>query len=98
MKDLIRNWLINKWSDNQPIKEDYQHTFGTASGQRVLAHFMDAVYCDVYLGNDPIAMARHEGAREFVHTILETLDAVEHPRKARFNPEVEERQPLFRSQ
>jgi hypothetical protein len=89
MKDTIKNWFLAKWSDQPALAHDYQITFGSASGQRVMAHMMDNVYCTIYEGTDPIAAAMHAGRRSVVHEMLEILDAVENPRKARFNPPTE---------
>jgi hypothetical protein len=90
MKDAIKNWLQMKWRDEPAaIAQDYQMTFGTAAGQRVMAHLMDTIYCSVYEGLDPIGLAEHNAARKVVHNMLEILDAIENPRKARFNPVVE---------
>lgn len=89
MKDTIKTWLLSKWHDELPVAADYQMTFGTASGQRVLAHLMDNVYCTIYESSDPITMAVHQGRRSVIHEILEILDSIENPRKARFNPQTE---------
>jgi hypothetical protein len=89
MKDAIKNWLLIKWRDDQPLAQDYQITFGTASGQRVMAHLMDNVYCTIYEGTDPIAAAQHAGRRSVVHEMLEILDSIENPRKSRFTVEMD---------
>lgn len=89
MKDFMMAWFRLKWGHADIVAEDYSATFGSPSGQRVMAHLMDNVYCTVYEGTDPIAAAIHQGRRSVVHEILETMDAVENPRKARYNPPVE---------
>jgi hypothetical protein len=90
MKELLDRWFRVKWGSLGVVAQDYQATFGTPAGQRVMAHLMDNVYCTIYEGSDPTAAAIHQGRRSVVHEILEVLDAVENPDKARYNPPTEE--------
>jgi hypothetical protein len=89
MKELIARWFGVKWGALEVNAQDYQMTFGSPAGQRVMAHLMDNVYCTIYEGSDPIMAAHHTGRRSVVHEMLEVMDAIENPRKARFNPTVE---------
>ena len=76
-------WLIRKWdrSPQPQLAQDYQLTFSTPSGSRVLTHLLDQVYCQIYEGSDPLAMAMHNGRRSLVHEILENIDLAEQPDK-----------------
>lgn len=80
---MIRDWLKHKWQrEAQPtLAQDYQVTFSTPHGQRVLQHLMDQVYCMVYEGTDSLAMAMHNGRRSLVQEILENIDRSEQPQK-----------------
>jgi len=75
-------WLLQKW---QPVSEvliyDYQATFSTEQGRRCLQDLMDRVYCTLYEGTDPIAMAQHGGGRAVVHSILDAIDRSDNPAK-----------------
>lgn len=95
MKSHVLQWFYRKWSDTTPVAEDYNATFGTAPGQRVMAHLMDTVYCTIYEGADPIAAAHHTGRRSVVHEMLEIMDAVENPRKSRYYVPPEQEQPNY---
>lgn len=90
MKRAVLNWFYTKWTGNPPMAQDYQATFGTVSGQRVLAHLMDNVYCTIYVGSDPVQAAHHTGRRSVVHEILENLDSIENPRKAQYIQEADD--------
>ena len=81
----ITDWLTQKWTRTQPdsLIQDYQVTFSTPSGHRVLQHLMDHAYCAVYEGKDPIEMAIHNGRRSIVQEILENLDLADSPEKYR---------------
>jgi len=85
----ISEWLTHKWSRELPdsLAQDYQMTFSTPQGQRVLQHLMDYVYCTVYKGKDPIEMAIQNGRRSLVQEILENLDVAESPEKYRVRME-----------
>lgn len=77
------DWLLRKWSRqvDPGLLQDYQMTFSTASGQRVLQHQIDQVYCTVYEGHDPIEAAHHNGRRSVIHDLLVNLDYAEQPEK-----------------
>ena len=79
----LLEWLTRKWShETRPsLGHDYLVTFSTEHGRRVLVHFLDAVYCTIYEGSDPIAAAMHAGRRSLVHEILQNIDAAESPDK-----------------
>ncbi len=75
-------WFQHRWvTPDDTIARDYQATFGTLSGQRVLQHLLDNVYCTIYEGNDPNGPMILNARRSVIHEILQTLDAVEHPQK-----------------
>lgn len=84
-------WLIRKWDRSpQPLlAQDYQLTFSTPSGIRVLTHLLDQVYCTIYEGTDPIAAATHNGRRSLVQEILENIDLASSPEKYRVRTERE---------
>lgn len=88
---MIRAWLAHKWQrEPQPtLAQDYQVTFSTPQGQRVLQHLFDHVYCTIYEGQDALAMAAHNGRRAVIHEILENLDLAESPEKYRVRIEKE---------
>jgi len=48
---------------------------------------LDAVYCTVYEGRDPIEAAMHTGRRSLVQEILENIDLAESPDKYRVRTE-----------
>lgn len=77
------DWLLHRWQRqiDPGLLQDYQVTFSTASGQRVLQHQLDQVYCTVYEGHDPIEAAYHNGRRSVVHDTLTNLDYAEQPEK-----------------
>jgi hypothetical protein len=79
----ITKWLPLKW---RLVREDhmlqaYPLTFNTIHGQVVLQHLIDTVYCQIYEGTDPIALAIHNGQRSVVHGILENIDRAASPAK-----------------
>lgn len=76
-------WLMRKWQRqiDPGLLQDYQATYSTASGQRVLQHQLDQVYCTVYEGHDPIEAAFHNGRRSVIHDTLLNLDYAEQPDK-----------------
>lgn len=79
----VLGWLTRKW---QPVVTDdvlraYQVTFSTPEGQAVLQHLMDAVYCQVYTGHDPVELATHNGRRSLVQEMLENIDKAANPGK-----------------
>jgi len=76
-------WLTRKWDRNPHpfMAQDYQVTFSTPHGRRVLTHLLDQVYCQIYEGTDPIAAAVHNGRRSLVQEILENIDSAEQPQK-----------------
>lgn len=80
---MIRDWLARKWQrEPQPtLTQDYQATFSTPHGQRVLQHLIDQVYCTVYEGKDSVEMAMHNGRRAVIQEILENIDVAEQPQK-----------------
>ena len=82
-------WLAHKWTRELPssLAQDYQVTFSTVQGQRVLQHLMDHVYCSIYEGKDPIEMAIHNGRRSLVQEILENIDLAASPEKYRVRME-----------
>lgn len=82
-------WLALKWTrtPQDGLAQDYQVTFSTEQGRRVLTHLLDAVYCTVYEGTDPVAAAMHNGRRSLVQEILENIDLAESPEKYRVRTE-----------
>ena len=71
---MLSEWLKVLWSEpKETIAYDYHATFATESGQRVLKHLMDNVYCQVYEGNDPVELASHNARRSVVHDILSNI-------------------------
>lgn len=80
---VIRRWLAGKWrpQDRRELLKAYQAVFTSSPGQQVLQHLVDNIYCTVYIGNDPIASALHEGRRSVVHEILENIDLADYPNK-----------------
>lgn len=76
-------WLTRLWQPvvTDDVLRDYQVTFSTPEGQVVLQHLMDAVYCQVYTGHDPVELATQNGRRSVVHEILENIDKATHPGK-----------------
>jgi hypothetical protein len=83
MTPRLLDWLTRLWQPTIPqdVLQAYQLTFSTAEGRVVLQHLMDAVYCQVYTGHDPVALAIQNGRRSVVHEILENLDKSTHPGK-----------------
>lgn len=79
----ITAWLTRKWTrtPDPSLLDAYRVTFSTVHGQRVLRHLLDSVYCTVYAGTDPMALALHAGRRSVIHEILENVDAAESPDK-----------------
>lgn len=84
-------WFGRKWSYtvDPTLHQDYLATFSTVSGQRVLQHWFDSVYCTVYGGHDPIESAYYNGRRSVIHELLKNLDYAEHPHKYH-NPQTQE--------
>ena len=87
----IREWLVRKWSrePDPALLKSYLVCFSTEHGRRVLQHLVDGVYCTIYEGTDPIALAMHNGRRSLVHEILENIDIAEHPGKHEIKQEEE---------
>ena len=82
----FRRWLEHKWSrsadvDAQKLAGDYQATFSSEPGQRVLRHLLDNVYCSVYEGKDVIEAAHHNGRRSVIQEVLQNIDMAEHADK-----------------
>lgn len=77
------DWLTRKWSRtiDPSLVEDYRVVFSTASGQRILQHWLDQTYCTVYEGHDPMQAVAHNALRSFVHDILLNIDHAEQPQK-----------------
>lgn len=83
MLSTIARWLHIKWIprvDAHTI-DAYGVTFGTAQGRLVLQHLLDTVYCTIYEGTDPIALAAHNAQRALVQSILENIDKAQNPAK-----------------
>lgn len=75
-------WFQRKWMPpDEAMLRDYQHTFSTLHGQRVLQHLMDTVYCTVYEGTDLAEAFAHNARRSVVHDILYNLDRAANPGK-----------------
>lgn len=75
----VTRWLRRKW---QPIDEGTLRAyaiFNTADGQRILQHWLDTVYCQVYEGSNQIELAHHNGRRSFVQEVLQNIQAMESP-------------------
>lgn len=70
-------WLTQRW-DKRPISadlaQDYRATFSTPSGQRVLKHLLDNIYCRAYEGMDATAAVIHNARRTVLQEILENID------------------------
>lgn len=88
MIQRIAEWFRHRWLgvDSGMLKH-YHACFSSASGQHVLQHFLDSIYCTVYEGSDPQEALIHNARRTVVHEILMNLDAAEHPMK--YNPQVQ---------
>ena len=85
-------WLAQKWNreiHGTQLAQDYQVTFSTPQGQRVLNHWMDNVYCSIYEGISEKELWMHNGRRSFIHEILVNLDIAEHPDKYRIEVETD---------
>ncbi len=80
---IIRRWLGRRWRSqlDPALLQDYRATFSNPAGQRVLYHLMDAAYCQIYAGHDPIELATLNGRRSLVHEMLENLDMATNPDK-----------------
>jgi len=90
MTRRFRVWLRDKWGrgdDAQTLAGNYQATFASEPGQRVLRHLLDNVYCSVYEGKDAIEGAHHNGRRSVIHDILLNIDLAEHADKYRVSVE-----------
>ena len=83
MRNAITSWLSHKWQPTIPgeVLRSYQVAFSTAEGQVVLQHLLDAVYCQVYAGHDPVELAMQNGRRSVVHEMLENIDKATNPGK-----------------
>lgn len=79
----IARWLNVKWLPrvDAHLLDAFAVTFGTAQGREVLQYLLDNVYCTVYEGTDPIALAMHNGQRQLVQVILENIDKAQQPAK-----------------
>jgi hypothetical protein len=76
----FKTWLANKWHGvDSDLVNSYLSTFNAPHGQRVLQHLLDSVYCTIYEGSDPIALAVHNGRRSVIHEILENIEIAENP-------------------
>lgn len=82
MKQFLA-WLHRKWSpESEVAPEDFEQTFvASPSGQRVLHHLLDTVYCQVYTGKDPYECMALNGRRSVIHEILIEIDKAQHPDK-----------------
>lgn len=83
MLSSIRRWLPIKWRilRTDQTLQSYALTFNTLHGQIVLQHLLDNVYCTIYEGTDPIALAHHNGQRAVIQSILENIDRASQPAK-----------------
>jgi hypothetical protein len=79
----LLGWLSRKWQPvvTEEVLRAYQITFSTPEGQVVLQHLMDAVYCQIYTGHDPVELAMQNGRRSVVHELLENIDKAANPGK-----------------
>lgn len=79
----IARWLNVKWLPRVDAHtlDAYAVTFGTAQGRLVLQHLLDTMYCTIYEGVDPLALAYHNGQRSVVQAILENIDKAQNPAK-----------------
>ena len=79
MTRRFTQWLAQKWVRTLPeqLLRDYQVTFGSLEGQRVLQHLLNETYCQVCPVTDPIALATHNGRRSVVQEILENIEQAE---------------------
>lgn len=90
----IRRWLDSgKWGKPQEdAQSDYDYAveaiFNSPQGAKVLNQWLSDIYFQrSYIpGATPEDVAFHEGQREFVHTILETLDRVENAKQSKVAP------------
>jgi len=55
--------------------------FSTPSGQRVLKHLLDTIYCEAHESVDHNAALVFIGRRSVIHEILFNIDVSEHPER-----------------
>lgn len=79
----ITEWLKHpfKEQENKELLDALNVTFSTLYGQRILQHWLDSVYCTVYVGTDPIELAYHNGRRSVIQEVLVSLDQARDPVK-----------------
>lgn len=81
MTQRFLNWLHQRWDKRTPLPDellqDYRATFATLSGQNVLRHLLDNIYCRVYEGTDPLESHKHNARRSVIQEILENIDRAE---------------------
>lgn len=78
--------------EGKQLLDDYNVTFSSLHGQRVLQHLLDNVYCTVYIGSDPMELASHNARRSVIQEILTILDQARAPEKYSINVKTEERE------
>jgi len=96
MLKAVKEWFQHRWLvnvDETDTWKDYQATFGSVPGQRVLQHLMDNLYCTIYGGTDPNEALAHNARRSVVHEILLNL---ENPNKTAVKVETGEANALGR--
>ena len=84
MNKLIDKWLNWKWEkeyDPAKLAEAAHYVVSTPQGQMLLQYWIDRYYCNLYEGNNPIELAKHEGAKVPIHELLRMSDSVQQPDK-----------------
>lgn len=83
MLHSIIEWLKHPFEiqDSKDLLDAYNNTFSPLSGQRVIQHLLDSIYCSVYVGTDSIELAYHNGRRSVIQEVLVTLDQARAPQK-----------------
>jgi arginine repressor len=83
-------WLTRKWQKPNEVvlAKAYQGFAASMDGQLLLQHWMDEIYCTVCPTDDALALARHNGKREFLNQILENIDIAMNPGKYEIKTEV----------
>lgn len=84
--------MRRKWQAHDEETLRAYAIFNSPDGQRVLQHWLDNVYCDVYEGNNQIDLAHHNGRRSAIHEILQNIHHAENPSatEVKVQTEVEE--------
>lgn len=75
MTPILRWILGERWHapSADALLVDYQRTFGTPEGQRVLRHLVETNFFPVYGGLSAEELWQHNGRRSLVQELLENL-------------------------